>query len=97
MDTSAFWKVCRTLFIVINILFAIVLIVKMIVWCQIPALNNDASAKCKFTIVKFFILAIDLYSNIFFWFLVILTGYWFIFFKMQERVYVLLPALNTYK
>jgi meckelin len=27
---------------------------------------------------------------------VILTGYWFIFFKLQERVYVLLPALNTY-
>jgi hypothetical protein len=32
MDTTAFWKVCKIVFIIINILFAIILIIKMIVW-----------------------------------------------------------------
>jgi len=46
--------------------------------------------------VKFTFTALDLYSYLFFWFLVIFSGYWFIFFKMEERVYLLLPELNTY-
>lgn len=46
--------------------------------------------------VKIFFSAIDLYSTLFFWFMVFLTGYWFIFFKLEERVYLLLPELNTY-
>jgi predicted RNA-binding protein associated with RNAse of E/G family len=40
------------------------------------------------------ILAIHTFSSLFFWFLVILSGYWFIFFKLQERVYLLLPAVD---
>lgn len=41
--------------------------------------------------------AFDLYSTLFFWLIVVLTGYWFITFKLQERVFLLLPALNTYE
>ena len=96
MDTTPFWKVTRALFITMNVIFGLILVLKLIVWCKTPSLSDDASAQCKFAVVKIFIVAIDLYSNLFFWFLVIFTGYWFIFFKLQERVYVLLPALNTY-
>lgn len=39
---------------------------------------------------------IDIFSTLFFWFLFALTGYWFIFFKLQERVYCFLPSLDTY-
>jgi len=39
---------------------------------------------------------IDIFSTLFFWFLFALTGYWFIFFKLQERVYCFLPGLDTY-
>ena len=45
--------------------------------------------------MKFFILLFDVFSNLFFWFLVIMSGYWFIFFKLEERVFILLPELNT--
>lgn len=37
----------------------------------------------------------EVFSDIIFWFLVIISGYWFIFFKLQERVYVLLPPITT--
>jgi meckelin len=46
-------------------------------------------------VVKFFITVLHVFSNICFWFLVILSGYWFVFFKMQERVFVLLPDIYT--
>ena len=36
----------------------------------------------------------NVFSSVFFWFLVILAGYWFVFFKMEERVYLLLPDVN---
>ena len=51
-------------------------------------------ARCQYTIVKFFITTIHTFSSVFFWFLVILSGYWFVFFKMQERVFLLLPEVD---
>jgi len=37
---------------------------------------------------------LSLYSTIFFWYLVAMTGAWFLFFKLQERVYCFMPALD---
>ena len=37
----------------------------------------------------------DVFSQIAFWFLVIMSGYWFIFFKLEENVHVLLPSLSN--
>ena len=96
MKTDNFWSIASSLFIVTNVLFGIILVGKMIIWCMTPSLSDDPAARCRYAFVKIFIVAIDLYSNLFFWFLVFFTGYWFIFFKLQERVFVLLPSLNTY-
>jgi len=32
-----------------------------------------------------------------FWYLFLMTGYWFVFFKLQERVYCFLPELNSFE
>lgn len=97
MDTTKFWHVVKIVFIIFNGIFGALLVLQMIVWCRTPSLSDDASAQCKYAVVKMFITALDLYSYLFFWFLVVLSGYWFIFFKCEERVYMLLPALNTGK
>jgi len=47
-------------------------------------------------VFKAFSLSIDLFSNIFFWFMFAMTGWWFVFYKLQERVYCLMPALDSY-
>lgn len=95
MDTTAFWNVIKIVFIVMNGIFLLLLIMRIIVWCRTPSLSNDAAATCKYAVVKIFVTGIDLYSYLFFWFLVIISGYWFVFFKLEERVYLLLPALNS--
>lgn len=59
-----------------------------------PQLSDDPIAKCQYTIVKAFITLLNNFSQLFFWFLVIISGYWFVFFKWQEQVYILLPEVN---
>ena len=44
----------------------------------------------------FFVYLIESFSALFFWFIFIASGWWFVFFKLQERVYCFLPGLNTY-
>ena len=41
-----------------------------------------------------FTLLTELFSTVFFWFVVACTGWWFIFFKLQERVYYLMPVMS---
>jgi hypothetical protein len=38
----------------------------------------------------------DLFSTLFFWYLFGMTGYWFIFFKLQSNVYTFLPSLELW-
>lgn len=44
MDTSKFWHVAKTLFIILNVMFVVLLIVHMIIWCKTPSLSEDTSA-----------------------------------------------------
>jgi len=41
------------------------------------------------------VAALDKFSYLMFWFMVFATGYLFIFFKFQERVYLLMPGLDS--
>ena len=94
MDTSNFWKTVSGLFIGCMVLFGIIVIVQVCIWQCSPTLSDDKSAKCKYAIVKIFLTGIDVFSNLIFWFMVLVAGYWFVFFKLQERVYVLLPQIS---
>jgi len=38
----------------------------------------------------------DLFSTLFFWYLFAMTGYWFVFFKLQSNVYCFLPSLDDW-
>jgi len=47
-------------------------------------------------IIRGFTTLVELFANFFFWYTFAMTGWWFVFFKLQERVYCLLPALDTF-
>ena len=42
-------------------------------------------------------LGLEVFSNIFFWYMFAMTGWWFIFYKLQERVYVFMPGLDSFE
>lgn len=54
------------------------------------------TARCQYISVKTIVNALDIFSTIMFWYLFLTTGYWFIFFKLQERVYCFLPELDSF-
>lgn len=97
VSTANFWSGASiALYFVISALIIVFIIVTVIL-NQTPQLSNDNNARCTYIFVKSLINLIDIFSTLFFWFLFALTGYWFIFFKLQERVYCFLPGLDTYE
>ena len=39
---------------------------------------------------------VGVWSFIFFWYLFFFSGYWFIFYKLQYHVYILIPSIENY-
>ncbi len=95
MSMDNFWSTITGVFIAIMVLAGVIVIVKMIIFGSTPQLTGDDTARCKFGVYKFFVTSLEVFSNLIFWFLVISSGYWFVFFKLQERVYVLLPTVDS--
>lgn len=87
MDLGNFWYVAMILFIVVVVVIVISFGVKVSVRNQSTSLSPPTG------------LIADLLgsvSDFFFWFIFILTGYWFFFFKLQSEVKVLLPLENPH-
>jgi len=97
MDTTNFWTNAQGVFIGVNVLAGLILLYRLGVVCAAPSLAQDTEAKVGRFSMSFFILVFDLFSYFYFWFLFGMTAYWFIFFKIQERVFLLMPNLNTYQ
>jgi hypothetical protein len=92
LSTDRFWSGASAAFFVLLVIFIVIFIIVTAVLSRRPTLGqDDASAKCNYLIVKSLINSFDLFSTLFFWYLFWATGYWFIFFKLQERVYCFLP------
>lgn len=101
-DPSNFWKTCNGLFITLNVIVAILWIVKCYVNMQLnqsagtEQLNYQANQGFQnwYTdrMFDYIYIYLDLWSNFMFFFLLVMTGYWFVFFKLQKRSFVLLPS-----
>jgi meckelin len=95
-DNSSLIGTLKGLLVGALILLGILVLGQMIVWSFLPQISDDVQAQCQYRVVKFIMTVIHTFGSLIFWFLVILTGYWFIFFKLQERVFLLLPEVDHY-
>ena len=69
----------------------IVLIIITIIFLQEKGSADDKTARNLYLGIKTVINLFDYFSIIFFWYIFGISLYWFIFFKLQERVYCFLP------
>lgn len=74
----------------------LLLIVATVVLSDRPELATDQNARASYLVVKTLFNGLDLFSYLFFWYIFAMTGYWFVFFKLQERVYCFLPAPDSW-
>lgn len=97
MNTDSFWSTQSGFWVFAWILGACVLGARLVVFCLQGNLGDaDSSAKWQYGFFKMITDGMDIFSNIFFWYLFAITCYWYTFFKWQENVFILLPPLNTY-
>ena len=94
-DTNDFEEMRTVTFIVLMSIMGILIIgyfakirqdIKQATGTQNPELSDLLNKSLGF--------GLKAYSTIFFWYLVFQTGIWFIFFKLQERVFCFLPTLD---
>ena len=96
LDTQRFWNSAYAMLIVFIIVLILIMMVKMYKSCNRQGISKSNDDACQYIFLKTIVAIIDVFSTLFFWFCVLLTGYWFVFFKLQERVYCFLPGLDTY-
>ena len=95
-DTSNFWSVVEILFILTNIGIFFFWIVKMAVWVQYNPYRFSPQTYQIAVCVKGIVQLIDIWGYIMFYFVFIITGYWFIFFKLQDVAFVIMPSTKDY-
>ena len=91
MDTTYFWSVATGLFIAGNIITGILTIFKLYLWTKYNSSSIDPESYCTNMIATGIMILIKTWGDIMFFFLFFVTGYWFVFFKMQETVFCLIP------
>ena len=77
------------------VVLILILVIKACVYIKKPKLsrNQDNTRQVCFDVIRDLL---DFFSTIYFWYLFFMIGYWFVFFKLQERVYCFLPTHKTY-
>lgn len=96
MDTTGFWSFASVFFWILMILMGLIAIVNLIIRAQAERLEVDAVANTASMIINSLFTTVELFANLFFWYLFAMTAWWFVFFKLQERVYCFMPALDSY-
>ena len=71
-----------------------VIVLVAITWCSSCCIQTGGNLQddCFFRFLLQIFRLLDIFSTLFFWYLVLMTGYWFVFFKLQERIFCFLPS-----
>ena len=97
MDTDEFWQAATGIFIGVNILTFFIWITKIYVWSKNNPSTYSSQTYTLWILGKAGIMLLGTWAFMLFWYLFFMTGYWFVFYKMQYHVYILIPPTNTYQ
>jgi len=95
-DTTKFWEVAMGIFYTLLAILILIIIIKMQVLLSKPQIGAEQNDNCKTGIISLIVFILDFFSTFYFWYLFFMIGYWWVFFKLQERVYTFVPTHETY-
>ena len=95
-STAKFWETAMVVFYVLVAILVLIVVIKMQVLLSRPNLAQDSSDNCRLGVISFVVFLLDFFSTIYFWYLFFMIGYWFVFYKLQERVYCFVPTQKEY-
>jgi len=92
LELTSLWSRTHPLFIVANCLVFIVVIIRIYIWNRHnPSINYDQKKHKSKMILTFVVLYISTWANIFFYYMIIMTGVWYGEYKLNNDVEILLP------
>lgn len=96
MDIKKFMNVMLGLFIAINVVVVFIVIYRMYVWVKVNPKELAPDNYFFYFICTCFFKLCKFWGIFNFWFTFIISAYWYFFYKLQYRVYLLLPPLTEY-
>ena len=97
MDTDKVWLVALALLSFTMILSILVSMQMAYSWSKNnPASYNPEASQMVFA-GKFVMILLSMVSLIHFWYLFLFSAYWFVFYKMQYHVFILMPDANKFR
>mmetsp|Transcript_39083 Transcript_39083/g.34763 ORF Transcript_39083/g.34763 Transcript_39083/m.34763 type:complete len:170 (-) Transcript_39083:324-833(-) len=91
LDTDAFWDTVITLFYITQAVIGICVIGRIYIWGRFNPSQFFPENWAMWAVSTFLAVLVNTWGNVMFYFLLVTTGYWFIFFKLQDTVYFMIP------
>lgn len=93
---SHIWNAMRITFIVLTVISFLISMIRLYFWYTHNRKDWLGGKFAEQFTLYFFYFIFDVWSTIMFWVCFFTTGYWFIFYKMQNNAELLLPSLELY-
>ena len=91
MNIHSFWNTVKILFIILNIAIGVISVFSTYVWSRFnPSVHNPENYPI-LLVSRLILNGMRIWSAAMFFFMLIVTAYWFIFYKMQNDLYFLAP------
>lgn len=94
-DTEEYWSLATSFFIFVIVVALFSCLVKLYNKNRQPTFNGEGAESFGESSARMLIYFMASFAACFFWFLYVNCAYWYIFFKLQDTVYVLLPKQET--
>ncbi|KRX07370.1 hypothetical protein PPERSA_06985 [Pseudocohnilembus persalinus] len=91
-NSDSFWPTATAFFIIFLIFGLLYALIKCYMYTKLNPQTNPQEPYCLYMCIHYMCIILDVLADTFFYYLLIFTGYWFVFFKLQERSFVLLPS-----
>ncbi|MEE4247262.1 MAG: hypothetical protein V2I33_17755 [Kangiellaceae bacterium] len=96
MDTSQFWLVALCLLTVTNMIAVGLTIVNVIAWSKNNPASYSPETRTMTLAGRALMIWLRMEGLIHFWYIFLFSAYWFIFFKLQYHVFILLPETDKF-
>ena len=83
-------------FVVCNVLTVVVWITRCYIWTKNNPATHSRETYPIWFCGKAIMFLLSTWAQIMFWYIFVFTGYWFVFYKMQYYVYILLPTQDNF-
>ena len=94
-NTNYFWSVATGLFVLANIIIGVIWMIRLYIWTSSNPSFSFGENYGFALIYRTILILVDSWSEVIFYYLFIMTGYWFVFYKLQTSIFLVMPPISN--